>query len=112
MNFKEYQDSALELALVSETVNGIPAWIYFALGMSGETGEVSEKIKKTLRDENAILTDEKKREILKEIGDVIWYAAALSRELGFSLEEAAQANLDKLISRRERGVLRGSGDNR
>ena len=112
MQFSEYEKEALSLAMVSESVNGVPAWVYFTLGLIGEAGEVSEKIKKILRDGGAVLTPEAKKEILKEIGDVLWYAAALARELGSSLEGAAVANIEKLTSRRARGVLHGSGDNR
>ena len=53
-----------------------------------------------------------KKELLKELGDVLWYISQLSAELGLSLEEIASLNLEKLNSRKERGALRGSGDNR
>lgn len=112
MNFNEYQEKALALALNSESVNGIPAWIYFAIGMAGEAGEALEKIKKAIRDDGAKMTDERRAATLKELGDVLWYITAEAKELGSSLEEVANINLSKLYDRKERGVLRGSGDNR
>lgn len=90
-----------------------------ALGMNGEAGEVADKIKKIFRDTNVqrdevgkvILTDEQKQEIAKEIGDVLWYVATLSNTIGYSLEDVAKMNLDKLASRQKRNVISGSGDN-
>ena len=80
--------------------------------MCGEAGEVADKVKKVLRDNNSEFTDEKKMEIAKEIGDVLWYCATLAHDLGYSLEEIAQMNYEKLRSRQLRGKLGGSGDNR
>lgn len=108
MNINEYQAAALTTA-VYPTDKKI---IYPALGMCGEAGEVADKVKKVIRDNDQVFTDEKKREIAKEIGDVLWYCAVLSHDLGFSLDEVAQMNIDKLQSRKERGKLSGSGDNR
>jgi NTP pyrophosphatase (non-canonical NTP hydrolase) len=82
------------------------------LGLSDESGEVLGKFKKLLRDKNGVLSDEDKKEIVKEIGDVLWYVASLTHLLGYSLDEVAQMNLDKLASRKQRGVIKGSGDNR
>jgi NTP pyrophosphatase (non-canonical NTP hydrolase) len=80
------------------------------LGLTGETGEIAEKIKKVYRDKGGVFDDETKSLIRKEIGDVIWYLNALAIELGFSLDEAAQENNAKLLDRMKRGVLKGSGD--
>jgi len=80
--------------------------------LCGESGEVAEKVKKVLRDEGGVISEEKKREIAKEIGDILWYASQLAAELGFTLSEIAEINLNKLASRAERGVLTGNGDNR
>lgn len=84
---------------------------YLGLGLVGEGGEVAEKIKKFLRDEME-MSDSYRDGMLRELGDVLWYLTRMSVELGSSLEEVAEKNLEKLSSRRERGVISGSGDNR
>lgn len=106
MELNEYQQKALETAVYPTVI------IYPALGMCGEAGEVADKVKKALRDNNSEFTEEKKFEIAKEIGDVLWYCATLSNDLGFSLQQIAEMNINKLQSRKERGCLSGSGDNR
>jgi len=93
--------------------------IYPALGLANEAGEVLGKIKKLIRD-NDVRFDQGNKElsaaqritIAAEVGDVLWYAAAISRDLGISLNEVAQMNLDKLADRKARGVIGGSGDTR
>jgi NTP pyrophosphatase (non-canonical NTP hydrolase) len=85
---------------------------YPALGLCGEAGEVAEKVKKTLRDDGGVLTDERRAALSRELGDVLWYLSQVATEAGLDLEQIAAENLDKLFSRQERGVLRGSGDNR
>jgi NTP pyrophosphatase (non-canonical NTP hydrolase) len=82
------------------------------LGINGEAGEVAEKVKKIIRDKDGKMTDQDRQELSKEIGDVLWYLAVFAHDLGFSLDGIAQANLDKLQSRKARGVLDGAGDNR
>jgi NTP pyrophosphatase (non-canonical NTP hydrolase) len=59
-----------------------------------------------------MVTDERRRAMAKELGDVLWYVSQITSELGLELEDIAQANLEKLLSRRRRGVLSGSGDER
>ncbi len=86
--------------------------MYPTLGLSGETGEIAEKVKKIIRDDQGVITDEKRDQIAKEAGDVLWYLSQLATEIDYSLEDIAQMNLDKLASRSARGVLSGSGDNR
>jgi NTP pyrophosphatase (non-canonical NTP hydrolase) len=86
--------------------------IYPALGLAGEAGEVCNKAKKILRDDAGNLTDDKRTQLVDELGDVLWYAANLATDLGVTLEEVAKRNLAKLKSRQERGTLTGSGDNR
>jgi NTP pyrophosphatase (non-canonical NTP hydrolase) len=109
MEFNEYQNKARETAFYPDKDNN---FIYPTLGLVGEAGEVAEKIKKVLRDEAGIVSEEKKLEIAKELGDVLWYIANLSKELGLDLETVANMNLDKLFSRKDRGTLGGNGDNR
>ena len=84
--------------------------MYPALGLAGEAGEVADKVKKTIRDGRN--DAEYYHQIAKELGDVLWYLSQLSDSFGFSLEEVAQANLDKLANRKKRKVIGGSGDNR
>lgn len=106
MTLNEYQLLALETA-----VYPMP-FIYPALGLCGESGAVADKVKKVIRDNDSEFTNEKKEEIAKEIGGVLWYCATLSYDLGYSLERIAELNYQKLHSRQLRGKLGGSGDNR
>jgi NTP pyrophosphatase (non-canonical NTP hydrolase) len=85
---------------------------YPALGLCGEAGEVAEKVKKTLRDDGGVLSHERREALARELGDVLWYLSQLATEAGLDLDEIAADNLDKLLSRQERGVLHGSGDDR
>ena len=78
------------------------------LGLVGEAGEVAEKLKKSFRD-GAVLD---KEGMIKELGDVLFYVAACANFYGSTLEKVANLNMKKLNSRKERGVLKGSGDNR
>jgi NTP pyrophosphatase (non-canonical NTP hydrolase) len=111
MNLLEYQNLATRTAIYPG--KGEPLGLaYTTLGLAGESGEVAEKIKKVLRDKAGVVDDESRLAIQKELGDVLWYVAAVATELGLDLDEAVQANLDKLNSRKERSVLNGSGDNR
>lgn len=108
MTLNEYQKKALETAIYPKEYK----IIYPALGLTGEAGEVSDKIKKIIRDNNGQCDENKKREVAKELGDVMWYIATLANDIGYTLEEIGQMNYEKLHSRQERGMLGGSGDNR
>jgi len=103
MTFNEYQDFARSTAIYP-THDGLS---YCALGLTGEAGEVANKVKKKVRD--GVLVES---EVAKEVSDCLWYIANLSYELGYSLEEVVQMNVDKLSSRKERGTIGGEGDNR
>ena len=109
MTFEEYQKKARETAIYPNKDNN---FVYPVLGLVGEAGEVAEKIKKVLRDNNGVIDEAKKQEISKELGDVLWYLAQVAFELGLSLEDVACLNIEKLNSRKDRGKLSGSGDNR
>lgn len=109
MTFNEYQNESRKTAIYP---NAGKNFIYPTLGLAGEAGEVAEKIKKVLRDKNGIVDNTTKTEIAKELGDVLWYLSQISAELGLSLDEVATENLKKLFSRKNRGVISGSGDNR
>lgn len=108
MEIKEYQEKALSTAIYGSG-NAI---IYPTLGLTGEAGEVAEKVKKALRDKNGEFSESYKLDILKEVGDVIWYCNALCRDLGYTLEDCMELNIAKLESRRQRNVINGDGDNR
>ncbi len=109
MDLNEYQTAAAKTA-------GYPSigasFVYPALGLAGEAGEVVEKVKKIFRNYNGVITDEYRDLIKKELGDVLWYIALLSQEFGFTLNDVAEENLKKLASRQERGVVNSEGDNR
>lgn len=109
MEFNDYQDKAFATAHYPSIG---AKYVYPALGLAGEVGEVVEKVKKIFRNYNGVITDEYRDLIKKELGDVLWYVAVLSQELEFKLEDVAQLNLEKLASRAERGVLHSEGDNR
>jgi len=109
MTLNEYQDAARKTAIYPNIGNN-PT--YPVLGLCGETGEIAEKMKKAIRDEGGVISATRRTEMIKELGDVAWYLASLASELGVTLEEVAQANVAKLASRQNRGVLTGSGDNR
>src|SRR6202020_112029 len=89
------------------------AWLtYPALGLAGEAGEVAEHAKKAIRDDGGQVTEQRRAAMAKELGDVLWYVAQLASELQLDLEQIAQTNLEKLLSRQRRGVLSGDGDER
>lgn len=85
---------------------------YVTLGLAGEAGEIANKVKKILRDNNGVISNEVRNDLLKESGDVLWYLARLVDELGGHLGGVADENLRKLLDRQRRGVLTGSGDTR
>ena len=110
LSFDEYQARTSETAIYPGQ-NGVMGLLYVGLGL-GEAGEVQGKIKKIMRDDGGELMPEKREAIVKELGDLLWYVSQTATELGANLGDLAQANLDKLASRKERGVLGGSGDDR
>lgn len=108
MNLNEYQNEAMRTAIYP-VGQGIE---YTTLGLVSEAGEVAGKVKKVLRDNGGVFSDEARKAIADEAADCLWYIAGLARELGFSLETLAVQNLNKLADRQARGVLQGSGDKR
>ena len=108
MELSEYQQLSRRTAKYPRE-----AWLaYPALGLAGEAGEVAEHAKKAIRDDRGEVTPERRAALTKELGDVLWYVAQLASELELDLDEIAQINLEKLLSRQARGVLSGSGDDR
>lgn len=111
----EYQAEAMNTAVYPGHL------IYPLLGLQGEVGELSEKVKKYFRDTTGEMelddpvvemSAEFREDLAKEAGDVLWYLTALANDLGYDLEEIAAMNLKKLRDRKERGVIHGSGDER
>lgn len=113
MQLDDYSKQALTTLTMDHSYGEVSAKLMAQiLGLVGESGEVAEKFKKILRDKQGQLSDESKTELLKELGDVLWYVNAIAYLLDGSLEDVAKNNIDKLSSRKARGKLAGSGDNR
>ncbi len=114
MKIEEYSEKALSTLLGEHGLSDdmTPTLLSQVFGLVGESGEVAEKFKKLIRDKYGEISGEDKAEILKELGDILWYVNSVSSLLGSSLEEVAAKNLDKVLSRKARGVTQGSGDNR
>lgn len=106
--FNAYQHDAAKTAVYPEEV----ALLYLGLKLSGEAGEVGELIAKAYRDDKGFITDARKEKLLKELGDVLWYASELARRLGYMFSEVAETNRIKLTDRAERGVIKGEGSDR
>jgi len=106
MNFNKYQEEAKRTAVYNLPI------IYPTIGLSGEAGEVAEKVKKMIRDDNGILTLERRELIIKELGDVLWYLAMVAHDIGATLDEVALKNLEKLSTRKEKDMIKGDGDTR
>lgn len=109
MLLNEYQ---AEAAVTSGQKVGYVRLLYSAAKLSGEAGEVSEKIAKAYRDDDSVITEERSQAVLLELGDVMWYVADIAKRMGYTLEEVARANIAKIRSRQERGTMHGDGDNR
>ncbi len=109
MDLSEYQSRSRATAVYPGAGDNL---LYPTLGLCGEAGEVAEKIKKMVRDDDGVLTDDRRAALAKELGDVLWYLAQLATEAELDLDVIADANLAKLLSRQERNVLQGSGDDR
>jgi NTP pyrophosphatase (non-canonical NTP hydrolase) len=107
VRFSDYQHRSRATAVYPDAGANLT---YPALGLCGEAGEAAEKVEKTIRDDGGVLTDERRAGLAAELGDVLWYVAQLATEAGLDLDTIAEQNLDKLLSRRRRAVLQGSGD--
>jgi len=132
MNFKEYQEKAhatadypmtqivlppdkgtdnMGNAYVYSTIHDVN-FIYPAMGIMGEAGEVGEKLKKVFRNKNGKFEEEDIKSISKELGDVMWYIAEIASLLNLNLEDIAKENIEKLESRYERNKIKSEGDDR
>lgn len=105
--FDGYQSQTLSTAKYPEE----KALEYLSLGLASEAGEVAGKMKKLIRD-GETTQEEWVQAMSSEIGDVLWYCARLADELGLSLSQIAEDNMTKLLDRKARDVIGGSGDNR
>ena len=83
-----------------------------ALGLPGEAGEAADKFKKIIRDKNGEISETDREEIIKELGDVMWYISTIAKYLDVDLSEVANGNINKLESRLQRNKIHGAGDNR
>lgn len=110
MTLNEYQTEALVTAVNSgDDMRDLAHWV---LGVTGEAGEIAEKVKKIIRDQNGEVDDEAKAALAKEIGDVLWYLATLADHLGCKFDDIGVANIAKLRDRQARNKISGSGDDR
>ena len=111
MTFNNYQANAGRTAFYPRVFKNQGLY-YTALGLAGEAGEVANKVKKIMRDNNGKLEEINKADIFDELGDVLWYCASLADELGVNLEDVAISNINKLADRLKRDKIKGSGDKR
>ena len=109
LTLDEYQRGAKRTALYPHLG---ASWVYPALGLANEAGEVLGKLKKVIRDQGGVITEQARDALKDELGDVLWYLAVLSDELGIALGEIGRGNLTKLADRAVRGVIQGDGDER
>ena len=121
LTLNEYQEKAMTTCLPTSY-----NWSYMFLNLVGEVGEFASKVAKHIRKEKAYIdvnqlmtecgcsymSNEEIKDLQKEVGDVLWQLSGLCSVMGWSLEDIAQQNLDKLASRQQRNVIEGSGDNR
>lgn len=107
MELNKYQEEAAKTAFYEHDDVA-----YCALGITGEGGEVADHVKKMLRDDDGVLTEERRQSLKKELGDVLWYIARMAGKLGFTLDDVAISNIEKIKDRLKRNAQHGSGDNR
>lgn len=116
MTFDDYQKQAMAMDVFPWKGDPPkltdPAYVAKILGLVGEAGEAADKFKKLIRDEKDQPDESERQELLKELGDVLWYIAVLAKYLGSDLDPVAKNNIEKLADRKSRGVLKSKGDNR
>ena len=108
MSLNDYQRRAAETAVYPADVG----LAYTTLGLEGEAGELANKVKKVYRDDAGILTTQARWKLADELGDVLWYVAAVATEIGIDLDAIANLNLNKLAARKTNDTLHGNGDAR
>jgi NTP pyrophosphatase (non-canonical NTP hydrolase) len=124
MNFDEYQEFTNETAIYGESaelmVTGVrpeitERWLrlaYVGGKLNGEAGEIAELIFKAMRDDVGVITVDRRSDLVKEIGDALYYLARLAIELDSTLGLIAESNMEKLRARKEQGKIKGSGSDR
>lgn len=110
MNVSDYQKKAHETADYKGMETG--NYFYPVMGLAEEAGEVVGKFAKAIRDCDCVVDENRLTEIKKELGDVCWFVAEICTNMKIDMSEVMQMNLDKLASRKARGVIHGSGGNR
>ena len=109
MELKEYGELAMKTAIFPKE----DGYVYTALGLAGEAGEIANKVKKFIRDDfDDEEMQDKLSDVAEELGDVLWYVAAVAHVIGTDLDTVAKNNLYKLAERQRKGTLQGSGDKR
>lgn len=114
MLINDYQEMAGRTAQYPDA-GGMGGVTYTVLGLASEAGELAGKLKKVMRDDGGTLPpgpSGKRLAMADELGDCLWYVAMVAKELGYTLSQVAEMNVMKLSSRKERGVITGSGDAR
>lgn len=113
MDFREYQIECRKTDVGTSAQDYLkPGWLYYVLGIAGESGEFVEKIKKLFRDKKGMVDQEFKDLVIKEIGDMLWYQARILDQFEIDFNHVAKTNIEKLLDRMERGKIHGEGDNR
>jgi NTP pyrophosphatase (non-canonical NTP hydrolase) len=113
MTFDEYQIQCRKTDVGTAAQDCLdPGFLYYVLGVAGESGEFVEKVKKLFRDKKGIIDQEFIDVVIKEMGDILWYMARFSDQFDIDFNDVAETNITKLLSRLERGTLHGEGDNR
>ena len=116
MNFNDYQKKALKTDSYFKGAEVVAvtdlAFLNKVLGLVSESGEVADKIKKIMRNKDGKMDKADKTEIIKELGDVLWYLTLIASYLGEDLATVAQGNIEKLYDRQARGKINSTGDNR
>ena len=109
MTLNEYQFAAATTAIYPNRGSNLT---YPVLGLVGEAGELANKLKKVFRDDDGEMRLERREQMARELGDILWYCAAVATELEIDLEHVAKLNIAALADRAQRGAITGSGDNR
>lgn len=105
-------DKYHHLAMTTKKYSGKYRLTYPTLGLVGEAGEVANKVKKVFRDDDGKFTEKRRDDIVNELGDILWYIAALADDMGVPLDVIARQNIEKLLKRDQEGTLQGEGDDR